>query len=258
MPELIETGDVDAARIGYPAVREAFNETLGLCVDKLTRAELTLAQDVLGIAGLDGDTPGLEDMLADAALYSTKGPSGIRAGRRRAIDRIAPKLRFKNDPLKSFIAARLPAAVYSLWEIGEAQVAGGVLARDLLNDSREIHIMDHGLAAHAAGQGEKLIAGRFLNLGPWHIGFGIVRTIRKSEAVAVRLACSQNGPDRGLRGNLHELIYPAQLHEENIVMTALEQVIMPVAFAIDAGMIDVDALLADFGGLFDDKTGDMR
>ncbi|MBE0532626.1 MAG: hypothetical protein IH626_17520 [Rhodospirillales bacterium] len=104
---LVKAGGVDIAAIGYPAVREAFNETLQLCVDKLSKADLTLARKILGQAALDDAEPGIHEMLADTALYSRKGPPGMRAGARRAIDRIAPKLSVKRDPLKSAIAARL-------------------------------------------------------------------------------------------------------------------------------------------------------
>ena len=48
------------------------------------------------------------------------------------------------------------------------------MARDLLDDDRAVRIMDQALAAQAATYGEILIAGRFVDLGPWHIGFGIV------------------------------------------------------------------------------------
>ncbi|MDP3676458.1 MAG: hypothetical protein Q8R44_15395 [Novosphingobium sp.] len=53
--------------------------------------------------------------------------------------------------------------------------------------------MDQALAAQAATYGEFLIAGRFVDLGPWHIGFGILLPLRKSESLAIRLALSDGG-----------------------------------------------------------------
>jgi hypothetical protein len=128
-PELVKMGDIEVAAIGYPAVRKAFNDTLQLCVEKLSKADWALAQDVLDLDALDVATPALEEILADTALFSRKGQPGARAGTRRAIDRIVPKLAVKQDPLKSLIAARLPAAVFSILAIEEAHAQGGVLAR---------------------------------------------------------------------------------------------------------------------------------
>lgn len=234
--------DIDYAAIGYPAVRAAFNETLQLCVEKLTRAELRLAQDLLGLDMLDGDEPGDDEMLADTALYSRKDPASSGAGKRRAIDRIAPKLFVKRDPLRSAIAARLPAARFSVFSVECAHEQGGVTARDLLDGDRALHIMDQALAAQASLHDEILIAGRFVDLGPWHIGFGIVLPLRRSEAVAIRLALSDG--DDGASDSLHELVYPAHLHGADLVMAALAPMIAALALAIDTDMIDPGDLAA--------------
>lgn len=241
--------DFDIAAIGYPAVRNAFNDTLQLCVEKLTRAELKLAQEILCLAKLDKISPDAAELLADTALYSSKDTPGSRAGARRAIDRIAPKLPLQRDPLKSAIAVRLPAAIFSVFAVERAHEQGAVVARDLLDDGRAINIMDQALAAQAATYGEILIAGRFADLGPWHIGFGIVLPLRKSEALAIRLALSDGGDIETARGTLHELIYPAYLHGGDLVMTALEPVITALALAIDTDMIDMDDLAASLGSL---------
>ena len=241
--------DVDIAAIGYPAVRNAFNETLQLCVEKLSKADLKLAEEILGLAALDEVSPGEAEMLADAALYSCKGALGARAATRRAIDRIAPKLPLKRDPLKSASAARLPAAIFSVFAVERAHEQGGVVTRDLLDDGRPIHIMDQALAAQAAIHGEFPIAGRFIDLGPWHIGFGIVLPLRKSEATAIRLALSDGQDTQYARATLHELIYPAHLHGGDLVMTALEPLITALALAIDTDTIDMDDLAASLGSL---------
>lgn len=250
--------DVDIAAIGYPAVRDAFNETLQLCVDKLSRADLKLAEEILGLGALDEVPPGAADMLVDTALYSSKGTPGPRAGTRRAIDRIAPKLPVKRDPLKTAIAARLPTAIFSAFMVERAHEQGGVLARDLLDEGRVIHIMDKALAAQAAIYREILFTGRFVDLGPWHIGFGIVAPLRKSEALAIRLALSDGEDIEIARGTLHELIYPAHLHGENLVMTALEPMIAALALAIDTDMLDMADLEASLGSLLAGKAAPKR
>lgn len=244
----------DIAAIGYPAVRQAFDETLQLCVEKLSKADMELAQEVLVMALLDMAAPGVAEMLADTALYSCKGSTGARGGTRRAIDRIAPKLSLKRDPLKSAIAARLPSAIFSVYAVEVAHGPGSVLARDLLDDGRAIAIMDHALAAQTAGLGEILIAGRFVDLGPWHIGFGIIVPLRKSEALAICLAHSHEGSLESRRGSLHELLYPAELHGDDLVMTALEPLITSLALAVDADMIGMSDLAASLGSLFSAKT----
>ena len=245
--------DVDITTIGYPAVRHAFNETLQLCVDKLSRADLKLAEEILGLAALDELPPAATDMLVDTALYSCKGTPGPRTGTRRAIDRIAPKLPIKRDPLKAMIAARLPTAVFSAFVVERPHEQGGVVARDLLNDGRIIHIMDQALAAQAASYEEILVAGRFVDLGPWYIGFGIVVPLRKSEALAIRLALSDGEDIEIACSTLHELVYPSHLHGENLVMSALEPMITALALAIDSDMLDVADLAASLGSLLPGK-----
>lgn len=250
--------DADIAAIGYRAVRNAFNETLQLCVEKLSRADLKLAQEILGLDMLDEDGPGDTEMLADTALYSCKGSLDARSRTRRAIDRIAPKLPVRRDPLKSAIAARLPTAIFSVFAVERAHEQGAVLARDLLDDGRAIQVMDQALAAQAATYGEILIAGRFVDLGPWYIGFGIALPLRKSEALAIRLALSDGGDIETARGTLHELIYPAHLHGGDLVMTALEPVITALALAIDTDMLDMADLADSLGSLLPGKPALKR
>lgn len=70
--------DVDIAAIGYPAVRNAFNETLQLCVEKLSKADLKLAEEILGLAALDEVSPG--EVHSDAIV---KRAAKVSCGRRR-------------------------------------------------------------------------------------------------------------------------------------------------------------------------------
>ena len=67
------------------------------------------------------------------------------------------------------------------------------------------------------------------------------------------LALSDEEDLDAMRGNLHELIYPAHLHGENLVMAALEPLIASLAIAIDADMIDLDDLTAGLGSLLSGK-----
>ncbi|MDR2856574.1 MAG: hypothetical protein LBV50_01855 [Novosphingobium sp.] len=245
------TFTADIAAAGYPAVREAFNDVLALCVGRLTATEQALAKEILDIGLLDKDTPGIEAMFADTALFSDKGARNSRSGRRRAIDRIAPKLPLKRDPLKSEIAARLPHAFFSVFTVVGLHEEGGVWMHDLLDKGRPLWLMDRSLAVQAAGQDEFLIAGRFLDLGPWHVGFGIVHPLRKSEALAISLACTGDEDLAARRGDLHELVYSTELHGDNLVMAALEPIITSIAFAIDTDMLDADDLTAGLGSLLD-------
>jgi hypothetical protein len=238
-------GKFDITAIGYPVVRAAFNDTLQLCVEKLTKADIRLAQDILDAAVLEQDEPGFQEMLADTALYSRKAARKSK----RAIDRIAPKLAQLSDPLKSAIAMRLPAAIFSIFDVEAGQAPDIVQARDMLDDGRSVSLMDHALATLVARQGRMLIAGRFVDLGAWHIGFGIVKQLRKSEALAINLSLADDDDIVTRRNDLHELLYPTQLHGENLVMSALEPMIATLALAVDADIIDAEDLMAGFGSL---------
>jgi|GEM_PF-7104053 len=223
---------VNLDKVGYPAVRRAFNQILQTCFEKLTKAEVKHAHAVLNLEFLDANAAGHAEMLADTAIFSAK------AGKKRAIDRIAPKLASNHDPLVALIAARLPYAVFSIFAIQGLHEEGGIVAHDLLDNQRPIRIMDTALAAQAAHREGILIAGRFVDLGPWHIGFGIVIPLRKSEMVAIGLALSSSDRPAESRGNLHELFYTVQIHDLDLVMMALEPLISALALAIDRDALD--------------------
>lgn len=180
-------------------------------------------------------------MFLDSALYTRKIAPGGRKWGKRAIDRIVPKLPLKRDPLKSAIAARMPNAVFSTFEVEGVHADGGVIARDLLDDGRVIHIMDNLLEGEVWPGREPIVAGRLVDLGPWYVSFGILVPLRKSEALAISLVYSQpDGADGVGRDDLHELVYSAQLHGDNLVMRAVEPMIMALALAIDTDAIDLE------------------
>jgi len=250
---------LDLQTIGYPAVREAFNDVLQLCVERLGKSELKQAEEVLGLAEFAGISANVSEMLADTALYSRKpSSSGSRTAGRRAIDRIAPRLPLKRDPLGVHIAARLPAARFSVLLVERVHEGGGVLARDLLEDGATVHVMDRALAAQVAALGGFQIAGRFVDLGPWYIGFGIVVPLRKSEAVAIRLGIVDEADITQARVALHELVYPAHLHDLDLVMLALEPAITALAHAIDTGDLGIDDLATGLGALLPGKPTSKR
>lgn len=255
--------ELDLQKIGYPAVREAFNDVLQLCVERLGKSELKLAEEVLGLAEFGETSANASEMLADTALYSQKPPSSGTSSRsnaagRRPIDRIAPRLPLKRDPLGTHIAARLPTARFSVFLVQRVHEGGGVLARDLLDDGAVIHVMDRALATQVAALGEFQIAGRFVDLGPWYIGFGIVVPLRKSEAVAIRLGIVNEADITQARAALHELVYPAHLHDLDLVMLALEPAITALAHAIDTGDLGIDDLATGLGALLPGKPTPKR
>lgn len=156
MPAL-ETESEVIAVTGYAAVRQAFNDVLDLCVVKLTQADRRLAWEVLDLAGLDEDDTAAMEMLSDTALFSRRNPQRAR----RAIDRIAGKLPVKRDPLKSAIAARLPAAIFSIF-----RVIGRGCTRTGFAGSPAPHPY-HGSCASPAGTGDRRSADSGSLRGPW-------------------------------------------------------------------------------------------
>lgn len=251
--------EVDLEAIGYPVAREAFNDVLQLCVERLGKSELNLAKEVLGLTEPAGIPADAAEILVDTALYSHKlSTSGSRGRARRAIDRIAPRLPVKRDPLGTHIASRLPDAIFSVFLVERVHEKGGVVARDLLNNNKSIHIMDRALATQAAIVGEFLIAGRFVDLGPWHIGFGVVVPLRRSEMVAIRLGIADEADVPDARAMLHELVYPAYLHSLDLVMLALEPAITSLAHLVDTGDISFDDLAAGIDSLLPGKPAPRR
>jgi hypothetical protein len=233
--------DVEAA--GYPAVRQAFNEVLQACVAKLTEADWDLAAELLEIEGACEDER-YDQLIVDTALFSRPGAPIFRAHRKRAIDRLARKLPVKRDPLKASLAEQLPAAFFSAFEAKEVQPDGSVFALDVLDENRPVCVMDASLAQSITPG--TLFAGRFIDVGPWHIGFGVIIPLRKSEALALALAMSHEGDLSEKRDSLHEIVYFCHIHRSNLVTEALEPLILALSFAIDHDEGDFGDLVGQF------------
>jgi hypothetical protein len=230
----------------YREVQAAFRRVLGLSQERLTDDDLRLAADILGCEINAGMSEEAGAIAADTALYSRPGEIGARSGNRRAIDRIVPKLPVKRDPAMAALAARLPDAAYSVYEVERVDDGGAIAARDLLDGGRPLRIMDESLVAHA--RPGRIFAMRLIDAGPWHIAFGIVHALKKSEAVAIGLALSYPGVGRESRESLHELVYPCRLQGGDLVIAALEPVIHVLAVEIDESEGDAGSLLAAFTG----------
>lgn len=105
--------------------------------------------------------------------------------------------------------------------------------------------MDASLAASA--RPGMVLAGRFLDAGPWFIGFGIVHALKKSEAVAICLALAHDGELDDTRGGLHELVYPCRIHGDDLVLAAIAPMVTAMALAIDASGANMAAILSGLG-----------
>ncbi len=221
---------IDIGRGGYPALRQAFNRVLSRLAGAVTADDVALAQDILELD--DTDLQGTDEqtvtLLIDVALFSADATG------RRAVDRLAGEADH-DDAVDAAIAARLPHAFFSVFEVLDGHEAGGVRARDLIAGGTELHIMDEGLATSVAAGA--LIAGRFVAIGPWHVGFGVVSNLARSEAVALMLAADH--PATG-RTRLHEVVYRADIHGDNLAMHAIEPLIATLADAVDGAPTPVE------------------
>lgn len=223
---------IGIGRGGYPALRQAFNRVLKRVAGAVTADEIVLAQDILELddADLQGTDEQTVTLLIDVALYSASADGA------RAVDRLAAETQ-GSDPVDAAIAARLPHAFFSVFEVVDGHADGGVRARDLIAGGPELHIMDEGLAASVSVGA--LFAGRFVAIGPWHVGFGVVSTLARSEAVALMLAADH--PATG-RTRLHEVVYRADVHGDNLAMHAVEPLIATLSDTIDASSATIDEI----------------
>ncbi len=241
---------IGIGRGGYPALRQAFNRVLKRFAGSVTADDVVLAQDILELddADLQGTDEQTVTLLIDVALFSASAEGT------RAIDRLAAETT-EADPVDAAIAGRLPHAFFSVFEVLDGHPEGGVRARDLVAGGPEVHIMDEGLAANVAPGA--LFAGRFVAIGPWHVGFGVVSSLARSEVVALMLAADH--PATG-RTRLHEIVYRADIHGDNLAMHAVEPLIATLSDTIDASTARIDdvarRLAAAFGAAGDlDSTG---
>ncbi len=217
---------------GYAGLRQTFNAVLQEVADGLGEEDMTLAYDVLDLDEEEGVDEQGAVLLMDAALFSRPDEPDAP----RAIDRLAPKAG-RDNALTKAIAARLPAADFSVFQALAPHPDGGIKALDILAGT-EVHIMDEGLAASFEPGG--FFAGRFAGLGPWHIGFGVVSKLTRSEAVALIIAAA--GPEG--RDQLHEMVYRADLHGEILIMSAVEPAIAQVAMMIDESSTPIGEIAA--------------
>ncbi len=217
---------------GYAGLRQTFNAVLQEVADGLNDEDMALAYDVLDLDEDEGVDEQGAVLLMDAALFSRPDePDALRA-----IDRLAPRAG-QDNALTKAIVARLPAADFSVFEARAPHPDGGIKAFDILAGT-EVHIMDEGLAASFEPGG--FFAGRFAGLGPWHIGFGVVSKLTRSEAVALIIAAA--GPEG--RDQLHEMVYRADLHGEILIMSAIEPAIAQVAMMIDESSTPIGEIAA--------------
>lgn len=235
---------VDIAAMGYQAARKAFQQALQACEAKLTDADRATAEDVLALEPFDELEDDIALYFADTCLYSRPGDPFVRGRARRPIDRIAPKLKLKGDPLAAMIAERLPQAFFSVFEIVDTDPGGRVTVKDLIDQGRRLDVMDNALAT--SGKRGTIFAGRLVDLGPWHVGFGIVVTLRRSEAAAIVIAVSHSGELAEKRDALHELVYATRIHDEELVLHALEPLILALSLAIDMSDIEVEDIATQF------------
>lgn len=237
------------AAAGYPAVRGAFNRALNACVRRLSAADFAMAEEILELnepQSFETEDLGanVQVLLTDTALFSRPGEPLARLGRRRAIDRLAPKVPAKRDPLMAIVAQRLPHAFFSVFEVARLHPEGGVLVKDLLDGGRVLRLMDEAIAAST--QPGRLFAARFIDLGPWLAGFGIAFALRRSEAAAILIALSHHGSLAEKRDSLHELVYAARIHHADLVVIALEPIISALALAIDQSDLGIAEIAASF------------
>lgn len=228
----------------YPAVREAMIEALGKCVSGLTAKDFELAYECLDCNEEDLWEEEAAAMLADAALFSRPLSARGRRARKRPVDRLAARAFKDADPLIAAIGAKLPLAIFSMFEIEAVSPNGEIKAHDLLDDGRVLTIMDLSLAKCArAGM---LIAGRFVDVGQWHIAFGIIVTLKKSEMLAISLGLSILDDLDSKRDALCPLAYHARIHHAPLTLNAVAPLIELIAAAVDAGAIDLEEAIAGF------------
>jgi hypothetical protein len=228
----------------YALIREAMIAALQTCTSGLSAKDYDLACERLDCFEEDFPEGDAVAMVADAALFSRSPSARGRRLRKRPIDRLAAKAFKDADPLVAAIGGKLPLALFSMFEVEAVSISGEITLRDLLDNDRVLTIMDMSLAKYArAGM---LIAGRFVDVGQWHIAFGIIVTLKKSEMLAISLGLSIFDDLESKRDTLCPLVYHARIHGAPLTLTAVTPLIELIAAAVDAGAIDVDEALDGF------------
>lgn len=131
----------------------------------------------------------------------------------------------------------------SIFEAEGTHLDGGVVVKDLLDEGHLLHVRTTDWRASA--EQRAMFAARFVDR-PWHISFGIVLMLRKSEAVAILIALSHNGDLADKRDSLHELVYLCHLHHTDLVVAALAPIISVLSHAIDASDAKLEEIVSGF------------
>jgi len=123
------------------------------------------------------DTEGFE-MAMDVALMEPN-PLGVRPFA-RFLERHPASL---TDDERA-LAERMKGAWFSLFRVVAPHASGGLTVLDLVNDDRELWIMDRGLGQTA--KPGMILAMRVFDAGPFHMGFGLVVVLDDMSAMILR------------------------------------------------------------------------
>ncbi len=124
---------------------------------------------------------------------------------------------------------------------------------DLL-DRRECLVMDDELAADA--EPGALFAARLVELGPWHLPFTNILTLRKSETVTLLVMGSMTGNLAEKRALLENLVYTSEICEIDLVRAALDPLVESLAQFLDASSQDVQVLATQFEAMLPKEDDD--
>ncbi|WP_143518010.1 hypothetical protein [Pseudomonas sp. PIC25] len=196
-----------ATSLSYAEARERLIQLLSECASKLSDADWRAGYE--RIDALEEDD--VLDLVTDAALFSFRG-------KRRAIDRILPKLK-AGDELSARLMEGLAGALFSVFEIARID-NDQIILRDVLDNGRERVMTDLSLAR--SGRPGLVFAARLIDVGPWYMGLGIVLPLDKSEALAIAMFL-----ETGARDDLHELVYHCTVHDISLV----HAIVMPMVDA---------------------------
>jgi hypothetical protein len=196
---------LDPSAIDYPAVKTALTRVINLCLSKLTPSDMKRARAVLHRTSTPVE-PEHGDLLFDSALFSLKD------NKKRAIDRIAPKLAGNHDPLVALVAARLATSTYTVFAVASEAEDGIIIVHDLLGEGRALRLVP-GIADYADPlQVGALYAGRLIDIGPWWLGTSSFLRIEQPEADAIGAAMARAANPFEGRESLHETIYKCAIN----------------------------------------------
>jgi hypothetical protein len=242
------TEHFDFATLGFSALREALDACFEDCEAHLSKAEIAAAVEELVDSDFSEENG---EIFLDFALYLSPQDAD---GQDRPIDRIAKKLAKSSKPVQAAIARALPDACFSLFEFKQAKPDGAIVVSDLL-DRRECLVMDDELAAD--GEPGALFAARLVELGPWHLPFTNILTLRKSETVALLVMGSMIETLADKRALLQNLVYTCEICEMDLIRAALDPLVESLAQFIDASPQDVQGLVTQFESMLPKQEDDQ-